>query len=132
MATRLWNFLTTDSKGLVAGDAANVTAHGSANGTPSGPADRVLKLAAKLQQEGPQSPEIGPLVGQISSLFDTLRLPLGRFVAAKLPFEEMAADLIAFYRERTQREPTLDQAVVLIAQAAYLANPAAWGSPGRH
>ncbi len=123
MATRLWNFLTTDSKGLVAGDAAQVTSQSTANGPQngaSGPADRVLKLAAKLQQEGPQSPEIGPLVGQISSLFDTLRLPLGRFVAAKLPFEEMAADLIAFYRDRTQREPTLDQAVVLIAQAAYL------------
>jgi uncharacterized protein YjbI with pentapeptide repeats len=119
MATRLWNFLTTDSKGLVAGDAAQVTVNGTPN-VAAGPADRVLKLAAKLQQEGPQSPEIGPLVGQISSLFDTLRLPLGRFVAAKLPFEEMAADLIAFYRERTQREPTLDQAVVLIAQAAYL------------
>ncbi len=111
MPTRIWKFLTTDIKGLVAGETGSVGLE-AANG--------VLRLAAKLQSEGPQSQELGPMVGQITSLLDIFNLPLGKFISVHLPYEAIAGDLLQFYRDKTQKEPSLGHCVCLISQAAYL------------
>ncbi|NJN32263.1 MAG: hypothetical protein HC824_18950, partial [Synechococcales cyanobacterium RM1_1_8] len=111
MSTWIWKFLTTDIKGLVAGEAL-----------PAGfeAAETVLRLATKLAEEGPKSQEIGPIVGQITSLLDVLNLPLGKFVQISLPFEEIAGDLLEFYRDKTHQEPGLGPCISLLSQAAYL------------
>ncbi len=111
MSTRIWKFLTTDIKGLIAGEAAPLGMDA---------ADAVLRLAAKLQDEGPQSQELAPIVGQITSLLDIFNLPLTKFIALSLPFEAIAGDLLQFYRDKTQQEPSLGQCVCLVSQAAYL------------
>lgn len=111
MSTQIWKFLTTDIKGLIAGDPLPVGIEA---------ADSVLRLAAKLEDEGPQSQELGPIVGQITSLLDIFNLPLGKFVALSLPFEAIARDLLQFYRDKTSQEPNLHHCVCLISQASYL------------
>ncbi len=111
MSTRIWKFLTTDIKGLITGEPL-----------PAGfdAAETVLRLATKLAEEGPKSQELGPIVGQITSLLDVLNLPLGKFVQVSLPFEEIAGDLLEFYRDKTQEEPGLGPCISLLSQAAYL------------
>lgn len=111
MSTRLWKFLTTDIKGLIAAETAPRGLEAS---------DAVLRLAAKLVEEGPQSQELGPIVGQITSLLDVLNLPLGKFVQLNLPFEGIAGDLLEFYRDKTHAEPGLGPCICLLSQAAYL------------
>ncbi|WP_017297880.1 hypothetical protein [Nodosilinea nodulosa] len=111
MATRLWNFLTTDSRNLVALNTANGMTDA---------ADAVLNLAAVLAEEGPRSPRLAPLVNQLDSLLDALNSPLGKLVGAGRPFVSLGTGLLKFYRETTQKEPTLAQSVALISQAAYL------------
>lgn len=111
MSTRIWKFLTTDIKGLIAGEAVPLGMDA---------AEAVLRLAATLQDEGPQSQALGPMVGQITSLLDIFNLPLSKFMALTIPFERVAGDLLQFYRDKTQQEPSLGQCVCLVSQAAYL------------
>lgn len=111
MATRLWNFLTTDVRDLV----ALSTADGITDA-----ADAVLSLATVLAEEGPSSQRLAPLVNQLDSLLDALNSPLGKLVGAGLSFGFLGTGLLKFYTETTQQEPTLAQAAALISQAAYL------------
>ncbi|PZO37229.1 MAG: hypothetical protein DCF17_16230 [Shackletoniella antarctica] len=109
MATRLWDFLTTDScdRAINAERAADA-------------ADAVLGLAAGLATEGPTSPKLAPLVLHLDSLLDAINAPLGKLVGSTLPLADLGTGLLMFYRETTQTEPTLAQAIALVSQAAYL------------
>jgi len=111
MASRLWKFLNTDIRDLFS--AETIT-----EGTEA--ASAVLELANTLQEEGPNVQQLAPLVGKISTLLDVLNSPLGEIVGAGLPFVSMAAKLLGFYLEKTQKPPTLEQCVALVSQAAYL------------
>ncbi len=111
MATRLWNFLTTDIRDR----AALETADGVADA-----ADAVLGLAAVLTAAAPNMEKVAPLVNQLDSLLDALNSPLGKLMGATLSFVPIGTGLLQFYLETTHQEPTLAQAVALISQAAYL------------
>ncbi len=111
MATRLWNFLTTDVGDLVSLKTIDGTADA---------ADTVLGLAEVLAEEGPNVQKLAPLVGQLDSLLDALNSPLGKLVGATLPFVSIGTGLLKFYLETTKKEPTLAQSVALVSQAAYL------------
>ncbi|MBW4483759.1 MAG: NACHT domain-containing protein [Tildeniella torsiva UHER 1998/13D] len=111
MATRLWNFLTTDLSDLISLD----TVDGAADA-----ADAVLGLAEVLAEEGPNIQRVAPLVNQLDSLLDAINSPLGKLMGATLPFVSIGTGLLKFYVETTKKEPTLAQSVALISQAAYL------------
>jgi hypothetical protein len=111
MATRLWQFLTTDISDLASLDTADRAADA---------ADAVLGLAAALAEEGPNVQTLAPLVNQLDSLLDALNSPLSKLVGATLPFVSIGTGLLKFYLETTQKEPTLAQSVALVSQAAYL------------
>ncbi|GAB4332096.1 MAG: hypothetical protein OHK0047_20020 [Leptolyngbyaceae cyanobacterium] len=59
-------------------------------------------------------------VGQISSLLDVLNSPLGEVVKAAIPFAPIAIGMIKLITEATKREPTLEECMMLVSQAAYL------------
>ncbi|MBW4463679.1 MAG: hypothetical protein KME47_26065 [Nodosilinea sp. WJT8-NPBG4] len=110
MATRLWNFLTTDS------DLASLeTADRAADA-----ADAVLGLAEVLKEDSPNLRRVAALVGQLDSLLEAINAPLGKLIGATLPFVSISTGLLKVYGETTKKEPTLAQAVALISQAAYL------------
>lgn len=109
MATRLWDFLTTDLR-----DRA-INAERAADA-----ADAVLALAAGLTTEGINSPKLAPLVLQLDSLLDAINAPLGKLVESTLSLADLGTELLTFYRETTQKEPTPAQAIALVSQAAYL------------
>ncbi|MGP1383941.1 MAG: NACHT domain-containing protein [Thainema sp.] len=111
MASRLWQFLTTDIRELVSFE----TVDGGKDA-----AEAVLGLAEVLQKEGPNVQRLAPLIKQLDSLLDALNSPLGKIVGASLPFVSIATGLLKFYLEKTKEEPTLSQTVALISQAAYL------------
>ncbi len=116
MASRLWRFLNTDIRELFS--AETITDFSGTVGTEA--AGAVLELANTLQEEGPNVQQLALLVGKISTLLDVLNSPLGEIVGAGLPFVSMAAKLLGFYLEKTQKPPTLEQCVALVSQAAYL------------
>jgi hypothetical protein len=110
MATRLWNFLTTDydPAALATGDRA------------ADAADAVLSLAEVLTKESPDRRQVASLISQLDSLLDAINAPLGKLIGATLPFVVISTGLLKVYGETTEKEPTLAQAVALMSQAAYL------------
>jgi hypothetical protein len=55
-----------------------------------------------------------------ASLLEWLNSPLVELADSTLPFVKIATNLIQYYVQETQREPTLAQTIVLVSQAAYL------------
>ncbi len=115
MATRLWNFLTTDLQDLVPAETAPRAADA---------ADAVLSLATALAGAVPDgeklAPLLAPLIYRLDSLLDALNAPLGKLVRDAPSFASMGTDLLTFYRQATQKDPTLAQTIALVSQAAYL------------
>lgn len=110
MATRLWNFLTTDPDLAVPETADRV----------ADAADAVLGLAKVLKEDNPNVGRVAALVGQIDSLLEAINAPLGKLIGATLPFVSISTGLLKVYGETAQTEPTMAQAVALMSQAAYL------------
>ena len=114
MATRLWNFLTTDLQAL---EAIKIT---SDTVRAADAADVVLGLATALAGEASDGQTLAPMIDRLDSLLDALNAPLGKLVREAPSFASMGTDLLAFYRQATQQEPTLAQTIALMSQAAYL------------
>ena len=111
MTSQLWNFLTTDIREIVSVETITEETDAVA---------AVLDLANVLQEQGKQVKQLAPLVSRISTLLDVLNSPLGEIVGAGLPFVSIGAKLLAFYLEKTQKQPTLEQCVAIASQVAYL------------
>jgi uncharacterized protein YjbI with pentapeptide repeats len=75
---------------------------------------------SKALNENKSLPELTPLIGQVSSLLDVLNLPIVQVVGAGLPFVSIASKLLQFYLESTKEDPSLEDCVELVGQAAYL------------
>ncbi|MBW4689537.1 MAG: NACHT domain-containing protein [Komarekiella atlantica HA4396-MV6] len=80
----------------------------------------VLELGKTLEEQGTKLELLKPLVEHSDSLLDVLCSPVAQVMGAGLPFISIAIALLKFYREKTHTEPTLEDCVVLISQAAYL------------
>ncbi|GAB4188983.1 MAG: hypothetical protein Fur006_29850 [Coleofasciculaceae cyanobacterium] len=83
-------------------------------------ATKALLELAKALNEKKTATELAPLVGSMSSLLDVLNSPLVQVAGTALPFIPLAAGMLKFVLEQTHKEPTLQECVVLIGQAAYL------------
>ncbi|MEH1814031.1 MAG: pentapeptide repeat-containing protein [Nostoc sp.] len=79
-----------------------------------------MELAKTLQEQGKSIGFLMGLVKESKPLLDILCSPEAQVISAGLPFVPFAIALIKFYREKTDREPTLKDCVVIISQAAYL------------
>jgi uncharacterized protein YjbI with pentapeptide repeats len=111
---KLWTFLTTDIRELNWKQAEDVTKTGAEA------AKAVFDLGKALQEQGSKAEVLKNYVGQISSLLDVLNSPLGQVVKDTIPFAPIAISLIKLITEATKREPTLEECMMLVSQAAYL------------
>ncbi len=75
---------------------------------------------AKAIQENKDAQVLKPFIENIDSVLDVLNSPLGKVVKESLPFLPIATGIISFIVEKTRQEPTLEDAVQLVAQVAYL------------
>lgn len=82
-------------------------------------AKAVLEIAKALQ-ENKDAQQLKPFIENIDSLLDVLNSPLGKVVGAGLPFLPIATGIITYIVKQTRQEPTLEDAVQLVAQVAYL------------
>jgi Pentapeptide repeats (8 copies)/NACHT domain len=114
MATKIWKFLTTDISELNWGQVAEVTKTGAEAGKA------VLELAKVLKEQQPKVQTLKPYVEQISSLLDVLNLPFSQIVGATIPFAPLGLTLLKLVSDATRPELTLEQAVALVSQAAFL------------
>ncbi|MBN8563134.1 MAG: pentapeptide repeat-containing protein [Leptolyngbya sp. UWPOB_LEPTO1] len=79
---------------------------------------------AKTIKEKPLDGEllktVQPYVGQMASLLDVLNSPLGLMVKEVVPFASIAVTLLNLVCEATKKDPTLEECIVALVQAAYL------------
>ncbi len=114
MATKIWKFLTTDISELNWGQAADVTKTGAEAGKA------VLELAKVLKEQQPKVQTLKPYVEQISSLLDVLNLPFVQIVGSMVPFAPLGLTLLKLVVDVTKQSLTLEQAVALVSQVAFL------------
>jgi hypothetical protein len=96
-------------------------------------ATKALLELAKALNEKKSATELAPLVGSMSSLLDVLNSPLVQVAGTALPFVPVAAGMLKFFLEQTHKEPSLQECVVLIGQAAYLKSLSEFlNSPDNH
>jgi NACHT domain len=117
MVNKIWKFLTTDVQGLNWSTITEATKTGADAGKA------VLDLGKAIREKQGDLVKIqaiAPYVQQISSLLDVLNSPLATVVTEAIPFAPIAVTMLQLIFTATQQEPTLEQCVALISQAAYL------------
>lgn len=80
----------------------------------------VLEAAKTLKEQSPSIDILKPVVQNSSSLLDVLCSPVAQVIGASLPFVPLAIALLKFSRDISRQEPTLEECVAIISQAAYL------------
>jgi hypothetical protein len=82
----------------------------------------LFDLAKAIKESKPTLTELQPYLGQISSLLDVLNSPWGQVIKEAIPFASLAMTLLSLGCEQLNPDPTLEECVVLVTQAAYLAS----------
>jgi Pentapeptide repeats (8 copies)/NACHT domain len=82
----------------------------------------LFDLAKAIKESKPTLTELQPYLGQISSLLDVLNSPWGQVIKEAIPFASLAMTLLSLGCEQLKQEPSLEECVVLVTQAAYLAS----------
>ena len=77
-------------------------------------AQAVFDLAATLNEQQDNSPQIKKLVEKIPTLLEALNSPIGQVVSSSLPFVSLATGLIKFSLEINKKEPTMAQTVAIV------------------
>ena len=80
----------------------------------------VLEAAKTFQEQGASVELLKPLLQNSSSLLDVLCSPLAQVVGAGLPFVPLGIALLKFSRDITNQDPSLEDCVFIVSQAAYL------------
>ncbi|MUG92749.1 NACHT domain-containing protein [Scytonema sp. UIC 10036] len=80
----------------------------------------VLEAAKTLKEQGNSIEALKPLLQNSSSLLDVLCSPLAQVVGSGLPFVSVGIALLNGYRQLTQQDPSLEDCVFIVSQAAYL------------
>lgn len=104
MTTQIWKLLQADLKELASTDSFSYP--GLSNSTATIPSSDLYKFLT--------------LLGQSTSLFAALSLPLSELAELNSSFTTFAAILLQRYHTKTGRPPTLTQAVMVMGQAVYL------------
>ncbi|MEH2010895.1 pentapeptide repeat-containing protein [Nostoc sp.] len=80
----------------------------------------VLEAAKTFQEQSDKVELLKPLLQNSSSLLDVLCSPLAQVVGAGLPFVPLGIALLKFSRDITKQDPSLEDCVFIVSQAAYL------------
>ncbi|WP_373526694.1 NACHT domain-containing NTPase [Nostoc sp.] len=80
----------------------------------------VLEAANTFKEQGASLELLKPLLQNSSSLLDVLCSPLAQVVGAGLPFVPLGIALLKFSRDITKQDPSLEDCVFIVSQAAYL------------
>ncbi|MEH2237792.1 pentapeptide repeat-containing protein [Nostoc sp.] len=111
--TKLWKFLR-NIRDLNWTQGVEVTKTGAEG------AKAVLDLAKAIKEQKPNVQNFKPYVEQISSLLDVFNSPLGQITKEVIPFAPVAINILKFIIDATHKEPSLENCVVLVSQAAYI------------
>ncbi len=85
-------------------------------------AKAVFELGKAIKENKDTLAELQPYLGQISSLLDVLNSPWAQVVQQGIPFASLAMTLLSLGCEQLKQDPSLEECVVLVTQAAYLAS----------
>jgi uncharacterized protein YjbI with pentapeptide repeats len=113
MGTKVWSFLTAIQE-LNWKQVTETTKAGAES------AKAVFDLAKTVQEKGKDAGALKPYVEQIGSLLEVLNSPLATLVKDTIPFAPIAVTMLQLVCDATKKEPTLEQSVALVVQAAYL------------
>ncbi|MEH1923046.1 NACHT domain-containing protein [Nostoc sp.] len=80
----------------------------------------VLEAAKTFQEQSDKVELLKPLLQNSSSLLDVLCSPLAQVVGAGLPFVPLGIALLKYSRDITKQDPSLEDCVFIVSQAAYL------------
>ncbi|MEH1820163.1 MAG: pentapeptide repeat-containing protein [Nostoc sp.] len=80
----------------------------------------VLEAAKTFQEQSDKVELLKPLLQNSSSLLDVLCSPLAQVVGAGLPFVPLGIALLKYSRDITKQDPSLEDCVFIVTQAAYL------------
>ncbi|MBN4001687.1 pentapeptide repeat-containing protein [Nostoc sp. LPT] len=111
--TKLWKFLQ-NIQDLNWGQGVEATKTGAEA------AKAVLDLAKAIKEQKPNVQNFKPYVEQISSLLDVFNSPLGQITKEVIPFAPVAITILKFIVDATHKEPSLENCVLLVSQAAYI------------
>ena len=114
MKLSIWQILTTDIRELKWEQAVEVTKTGAEA------AKAVFDLAKAVKEQTPNVQSLKPYVEQFSSLLDVLNAPLAQVVKEAIPFAPLAITILKLIVDGTKKEPSLEQCMALVSQAAYL------------
>jgi NACHT domain len=118
MVSSIWQFLTTDITELKWKRTTEVVKTGA--DTLKGLLDLGKTLKEKQGNLEQAKSAIAPYVTEMSSLLDVLNSPIAAVVKDVIPFAPIAVTILQIICETTKREPTLEECVALMSQAAYL------------
>jgi uncharacterized protein YjbI with pentapeptide repeats len=118
MVSSIWRFLTTDINGLNWKRTTEVVKTGA--DTLKGLLDLGKTLKEKQGNLEQAKSAIAPYVTEMSSLLDVLNSPIAAVVKDVIPFAPITVTILQIICETTTREPTLEECVALMSQAAYL------------
>jgi NACHT domain len=90
--------------------------------TGSESAKAIIDLGKAIQEKKDTLAELQPYLGQISSLLDVLNSPWAQVLKEGIPFASLAMTLLSLGCEQLKQDPSLEECVVLVTQAAYLAS----------
>lgn len=111
--TKLWKFLR-NIQDLNWGQGVEVTKTGAEA------AKAVLDLAKAIKEQKPNVQNFKPYLEQISSLLDVFNSPVGQITKEVIPFAPIAITILKFIIDATNKEPSLENCVLLVSQAAYI------------
>ena len=80
----------------------------------------VLDFVKTFKEKSPDIATLKPYAEHLSSLMDVLDSPLSRIARDAIPFAPIAVTLLNLIGEATKKEPTLEECMALVVQAAYL------------
>ncbi|GAB1541279.1 hypothetical protein NUACC21_39500 [Scytonema sp. NUACC21] len=80
----------------------------------------VLEAVKTFKEQGSSIELLKPVLQNSSSLLDVLCSPLAQVVGAGLPFVSVGIALLNGYRQLTEKDPSLEDCVFIVSQAAYL------------
>jgi hypothetical protein len=118
MVSSIWRFLTTDITEVNWKRTTEVVKTGA--DALKGLLDLGKTLKEKQGNLEQAKSAISPYVTEMSSLLDVLNSPIAAVVKDVIPFAPIAVTILQIICDATKREPTLEQCVALMSQAAYL------------
>ncbi|HLO87654.1 MAG TPA: pentapeptide repeat-containing protein, partial [Nostocaceae cyanobacterium] len=80
----------------------------------------VIQLADTIQEQGKNLELLKPLLENSGSLLEVLCSPEVQLVGSSLPVVSIGVKLIKYYYDQTKKEPSLEECIVIVSQAAYL------------